>query len=79
MEIELRIYSPNGNCLHSKFIPNCNTEDILKLFPDEDFTDEERGSVWIETEEQADYFGIDYDDLNNIGYEVFLPVIYESN
>lgn len=79
MEIEVRCYSNKGNLLNTKWVKNCKLEDLIKLFPDEDFTDEERDSVWIETEEQADYFGVDYEDLDNIGYEIFLPVIDESN
>jgi hypothetical protein len=71
VEIELRIYSFNGNCLHSKFIPDCNAEDILKLFPNDNFNDPENNSIWIETEEQANYFGVSYQDIQGgIGYEV---------
>lgn len=78
-EVEIRCYSNKGNLLNTQWVKDCKLKDLIELFPDEDFTDEERDSVWIETKKQADYFGVNYKDLDGIGYEIFLPVIDESN
>ena len=80
MKIEVRTYSLKGNLLHTEYFNSFLTlKELEELFPDSNFEDPENNSIWIETKEQAEHFGKDFDDIQSgIGYEILL-VIDESN
>lgn len=66
-EIEVRAYSKEGTNLDTKWLKKDYAQ-MKTLFPNLTFEE----STWVETREQADYLEVDFADLTNIGYEVFL-------
>ena len=70
VEIEVRCYkcsSENGNFLNTKWLKK-DDKQMKTLFPNLTFAD----SVWVETKEQADYLEVSFENLADLGYEVFL-------
>lgn len=70
-EVEVRAYTEIGTLLNTSWLKK-DYEQMKSLFPDIDFTDEDKESTWVETKEQADYLEVEFEDLGYIGYEIFL-------
>ena len=68
VEIRVRYYSNlTGEFLTEKQV-NKDLTETQALFPNLTFAD----SVWVETKEQADYLEVSFENLADLGYEVFL-------
>lgn len=81
MQVELRCYSNNGTLLNTKWVEIDYLEDLIKLFPEVDFTDkDDRSSIWIEDTNQAAEFGINYEDFKLNNYEILphIPNFFEN-
>lgn len=70
-EVEVRAYSKQGILLNQKWFIK-NIKEMQTVFPDIFSAGEVTESAWIETKRQADYLKVNFEDLENTSYEVFM-------
>lgn len=70
-EVEVRAYSKQGILLNQKWFIK-NIKEMQTVFPDIFSAREFTESAWVETKEQADSLEVNFEDLENTSYEVFM-------